>query len=452
MEHFKRGVEFGVASFQRRHSLSCQTEEIRPVDAAIRRREKSRRRSTSSCHPAAEMPAMPEQAMEFLSRTWSPSSSDLFQILSPACSFNKSQLGSPSALEDCEPAVEVCRDEDKQHVDAVLPDPGRRQFNDETWEGAVVARGTTTPRSTAVQRRNKLSQPAWQLNAGHMRAIARGFLLRAVSVTGSQRRRRRDELRLHAAQAHAAVSVAQLAAAVAGTVSVCELRPPPAPGTGRGAAAAGGDRKTMGAVLASAAALVATVCAEAAAETAGGGANRARVASAVRAGRESRSPAELLALTATAATSLRGAAALRIRAADVRGIGDGNSVGSIRASIHKGTALRVCLPCGRVRVRTVAIFRQGGAVVLRLGKKLLRGTFATYKDYKVLAVVSGGGGEAVVDGRPLFPLALSTPGAATVQLLFEHQAQCKVWTASIEGMLSEQKLKCPINGWYQLYD
>jgi hypothetical protein len=57
----------------------------------------------------------------------------------------------------------------------------------------------------------------------------------------------------------------------------------------------------MGAVLASAAALVATVCAEAA-ET--GGANRARVASAVRAGRESRSPAELLALTDTAATCM----------------------------------------------------------------------------------------------------------------------------------------------------
>ncbi|PUZ53466.1 hypothetical protein GQ55_5G054100 [Panicum hallii var. hallii] len=266
-----------------------------------------------------------------------------------------------------------------------------------------------------------------------MRAVLRGFLLSAVSLTGSQRRRR-DELRLHSAQAHAAVSVAQLAAAVAGMVSVCELSQP--------AARDGGGDRRMGAVLASAAALVATVCAEAA-ET--GGANRARVASAVRAGRESRSPAELLALTATAATSLRGAAALRIRAADVRGIGgDGNSV-SIRASIQKGTTLGVCLPCGRVRVRTAAIFLQGGTVVLRLGKKLLRGIFATHKDYEVLAVSSGGGGEAVVDGRQLFPLALSTPGGATVQLLFEHQAHCKAWTASVEGMLPQQKLKHPTN-------
>ncbi|CAO2182031.1 unnamed protein product [Urochloa humidicola] len=447
MEHFNRGVEFGMASFERRHSLSCQTEEIRPVDAqkaaGIRCREKSRRRSTSSCHPAAEMPAMPEQAMEFLSRTWSPTSSDLFfQILSP----NMSQLGSSSAPEDGEQAGEVSRDEDDKHLDAALPDPGRGQFCDETCEGAVVARGSGTTTRSTVQRRNKLSQQAvWLNGAAHVRAILRRFLLSAVSVTGSQRRRRRDELRLHSAQAHAAVSVAQLAAAVAGMVSVCDLRPPPPPaGRGGGGGDPAGDRR-MGAVLASAAALVATVCAEAAATA--GGANRARVASAVRAGRESRSPAELLALTATAATSLRGAAALRIRAADVvRGIGDGNSVGSIRASIQKGTTLRVCLPCGRVRVRTVAIFLQGGAVVLRLGKKLLRGTFATHKDYKVLAVVSGDGdSEVVVDGRQFFPLALSTPGGATVQLLFELLAQCKVWMASIEGMLSEQKLKCPMN-------
>jgi hypothetical protein len=129
-----------------------------------------------------------------------------------------------------------------------------------------------------------------QLNVGNMKAMLRGFILDSVPVTGSRRRRRRDELRLHSAQAHAAVSVAQLAAAVAGIVSVYDLRP--------AAPASAGDRR-LGTVLASAAALVATVCAEAA-ETAG--ANRGRVTSAVRTGLESRSSAELLTLTATAAT------------------------------------------------------------------------------------------------------------------------------------------------------
>lgn len=41
-------------------------------------------------------------------------------------------------------------------------------------------------------------------------------------------------------------------------------------------------------------------------------------------------------------SALRGAAALELRAADVRGIGSTNSA-SVRASLQKGTTLRVCL-------------------------------------------------------------------------------------------------------------
>ncbi|TVU31613.1 hypothetical protein EJB05_23308 [Eragrostis curvula] len=421
MEHFKRGVEFGMASFQRCHSLSCQAEST-PIDApkaALRCKEKSRR--SKCCHPA-EVPVIPEQAMEFLSRTWSPSSLDLFQILSP------SSLGSSS--EDHEPdQAGGDKDEDEEkNLDTARTNNGETsQLFNQAW--GVVASGK--PGST--QRMHKISQPTW-LNVGHMKTMLRGFFLDSVPVTGSRRRRRRDELRLHSAQAHAAVSVAQLAAAVAGIVSVCELKP----------AAAASDKR-LGPVLASAAALVATVCAEAA-ETAG--ANRGRVTSAVRNGLDSRSSAELLTLTATAATCLRGAAALKLRAADLRGISSGGGSSnagmamSISAGIQKGTTLRVCLPCGRVCVRTVAVFPQRGAVALRLGKKRLRGAFATYKDYEVASVGDGGNcGEAVVEGRPAFPVVVATAEGATVRLLFEHQTHCKVWKASIEGMLSEQRLK-----------
>ncbi|KAG2550411.1 hypothetical protein PVAP13_9KG342400 [Panicum virgatum] len=363
MEHFRRGVEFGMASFQRCHPLSCQMAENAPFDAqkaAIRCKEKSWR---SKCHHPEEMPVIPEQAMEYLSRTWSPSSSDLFQILSP------SSLGSsPEDSERDEAGGDRGQDEEK-HLDTVHSDGGTSQLFNQTWR--VVASGKPSSR----QRRHKLVQPAW-LNVGNMKAMLRGFLLDSVMpATGSRRRRRRDELRLHSAQAHAAVSVAQLAAAVAGVVSVCDLRPAPA-----ATASAGGDRR-LGTVLASAAALVATVCAEAA-ESAGAG--RGRVTSAVRTGLESRSSAELLTLTATAATSLRGAAALKQRVADLRGISSSSNAMAmgISAGIQKGTTLRVCLPCGRVRVRTVSVFPQrgGGGVALRLGKKRLHGAFATYKD------------------------------------------------------------------------
>ena len=44
---------------------------------------KGKSRHSKCCH-LEEMPVIPEKAMEFLSRTWSPSSSDLFQILSPS--------------------------------------------------------------------------------------------------------------------------------------------------------------------------------------------------------------------------------------------------------------------------------------------------------------------------------------------------------------------------------
>uniref|UniRef100_A0ACD5THY3 Uncharacterized protein n=2 Tax=Avena sativa TaxID=4498 RepID=A0ACD5THY3_AVESA len=429
MEHFRIGVEFGTASFQRCHSLSCQMAESTQIDphkAGTRRKEKS-----SSRRPKCEeMTVIPEEAMEFLSRTWNPSSSDLFQILSPSC------LGVGAPPEDHHQeegeTKEGKKEDGDKDFDTVRFDGGKGQlFNQiQTWR--VLASGKTSSKKG----KHGLNQPTW-LNVGQMKALLRGYFLDNVSVSGSRRRRRRDELRLHSAQAHAAVSVAQLAAAIAGVVSGCELR--------RGDA----DSGKLGAVLASAAALVATVCAEAA-ESAG--ANRPHVTSAVKTGLESRSPADLLTLTAAAATCLRGAAALKLRAADVRGIstgggganGKGNAMAvSISAGIQKGVALRVCLPCGKVRVRTVSVSPRrgggGGTVALRLGKKRLRGAFATYEDHQVLAVAPGG--EAVVDGRRCFAVELST-SAGSVQLLLEDQTHWKIWNAAIQGMLSDAtKLK-----------
>jgi hypothetical protein len=54
----------------------------------------------------------------------------------------------------------------------------------------------------------------------------------------------------------------------------------------------------------------------------------------------------------------------------------------------------------------------------------------------VVTAVGDGGGEAVVEGRPVFPVSVVTSEGSTVQLLFEHQTHCKVWKAAIEGMLA----------------
>ncbi|KAG8092623.1 hypothetical protein GUJ93_ZPchr0012g19742 [Zizania palustris] len=431
MDHFRRGVEFGMASTQRSNSLSCKMAESPQNDvhkAAIPCKEKSRR--SKCCHPA-DMPIIPEQAIEFLSRTWSPSSSDLFQV------FSRNSLGTSSedhqpekASKDEEEIVEKDEEEieekdegEERHLSTVRFGEVKSQFFNQTW--CVLASEKPSP----VQCKHKLKQPTWQLNVGYIKAILQGHFLNGISVTRSQRKKRREELRLQAAQAHAAVSVAQLAAAIAGIISVCELR------HASMSCVEAADGKKMGMVLASAATLIATICAETA-ETAG--ANRSRVMSAVKTGLESCSSAELLTLTATAATCLRGAATLKLRA-DVRGISSSNSVAISTTSIQKGRTLRICLPCGSVRVRMVAVFPQRDTVALRLGKQRLYGAFSTYKDYELLAV-SCNSSEVVVDARAFFPVTLSTV-ADVVQLLLENQMHCKVWKAAIEGMLSDRKIK-----------
>ncbi|EEE51431.1 hypothetical protein OsJ_32516 [Oryza sativa Japonica Group] len=146
--------------------------------AVIQCKEESR--CSKCCHPA-DMPIIPEQAMEFLSRTWSPSSSDFFQTLRTSSEHRQPE----KAIKDEEGNEE--KDEER-HLSTVNFSGGKSQFFNQTW----------------------------QLNAGYMKAILRGHFLSAVSVTGRQRKKRKEELRLHAAQARAAVSVAQLAAAIAG--------------------------------------------------------------------------------------------------------------------------------------------------------------------------------------------------------------------------------------------
>ncbi|KAK1306158.1 hypothetical protein QJS10_CPA10g01085 [Acorus calamus] len=177
-----------------------------------------------------EVPKSPYQAMKFLCRSWSPSASDFFHILSS-----------------------------------------------NTW----MSSGTT---SSSLRRHKPLQN--LRANMGSMK----GWLREA-------RERKREAARLQAAQIQGALSVAQLAAAVAGFVV-----------DGGGAC---GDDPKMNAAVAAAAALVATVCAEAAESV---GARRGRVESAINVGSAMRGSADVVALTASTATCLRGAAMLAQRA------------------------------------------------------------------------------------------------------------------------------------------
>ncbi|PKA53057.1 hypothetical protein AXF42_Ash002039 [Apostasia shenzhenica] len=113
--------------------------------------------------------------------------------------------------------------------------------------------------------------------------------------------KRKEKLRLQLAHVHAALSVARLAAAIAGAVA--NYSPETSKNKGRystifGRVGGVWDKK-MSMVVASAATLVATVCAEAAECV---GAQRADIASAISQGLATHKSTEILGLTATAAT------------------------------------------------------------------------------------------------------------------------------------------------------
>lgn len=120
------------------------------------------------------------------------------------------------------------------------------------------------------------------------------------SLSKNCRRKRKEVLRFHEAQVHAVLAVTRLAAAIAGMVANSNIETSYI-SSNRSCLSKQreGAVNETNTVVASAAALVATVCAEAAEAI---GAKRNQVTSAIKMGLESWSSCDMLTLTATAAT------------------------------------------------------------------------------------------------------------------------------------------------------
>ncbi|KAI3457893.1 hypothetical protein Pfo_014556 [Paulownia fortunei] len=134
--------------------------------------------------------------------------------------------------------------------------------------------------------------------------------LRGKSLTSllrSQKEKKKEEKRLQTAQLHATLSLTQLAAAIAGISSNMGKQESSPYQNGRPDASS----QDMGNVVSSAAALVTNVCAEAAESL---GAHRSQVRAAVDSGMAIQTPIDMIAVTATAATCLRGVSLLKSRA------------------------------------------------------------------------------------------------------------------------------------------
>ncbi|KAL3524511.1 hypothetical protein ACH5RR_017345 [Cinchona calisaya] len=113
----------------------------------------------------------------------------------------------------------------------------------------------------------------------------------------SFKEKKKDEIRFHTAKLHAALSLTQLAAAIAGFTTSTTTEAQNTNPKSNGETRAG--YKGMDSIVASAAALMTTVCAEAAESL---GADRTQVESAVNSGLAIINPIDMMAVTATTST------------------------------------------------------------------------------------------------------------------------------------------------------
>ncbi|CAL9752339.1 unnamed protein product, partial [Musa acuminata subsp. burmannicoides] len=406
MEESRKHANHGAALFSRQ-SLSYKDE---------RMQTKSQNRGIELCkgqtqlstyHYPLEVPKSPHQALEFLSRTWSPSSSDFFQILSPSNLL-------PS-LKDR-----------SAEVDEHEAEKNRTDFagDTETRMDQILTLLSSGKLAQSAPQKHKSLHGGW-IDVGQMKAWLGGEIL--SSFSRGCRKRRKEELRLHTAQVHAALSVARLAAAIAGIVGNCYLEPVNSKAMSLDHQGGELDNR-MNTVVASAAALVATVCAEAAESV---GANRMQVASAIRTGLATQSSADLVTLTATAATCLRGAATLELRAAACRQISEDQSTLAI------GAELPIQTPDGKIQLRMVRIYVKHDRLALRLVKKHIRGVISTYKEFRVFdAMEDPKEGGFSKNGHGCYLITLATTGG-TIQLLFEDHKRYIMWKSSISHLLCD---------------
>ncbi|KAL6985428.1 hypothetical protein U1Q18_018802 [Sarracenia purpurea var. burkii] len=256
-----------------------------------------------------------------------------------------------------------------------------------------------------------------------------------------QKERRKQELRTHNARLHAAVSVVGVATAVAALTA--SLAASPEDSTIQHKA----PSKTFAAV-ASAAALVASHCIEIAEEM---GAEHNQILAVASSAISARSNGDIMALTAGAATALRGAATMKARlqkgyAAATIALGDQlveenreSSVLTALDFVSKGGELLKCTRKGDLHWKQVSFHMNSNwQVVAKMKSKHMAGTFTKKKKCIVSGVYcdipawTGREGEESIEQRAYF-------GIETGNRIIEFECRKKddkqLWIMGIQHML-----------------
>ncbi|XP_062203986.1 VAN3-binding protein-like isoform X2 [Phragmites australis] len=262
-------------------------------------------------------PEPPRDPLEFLSRSWSASATDVSRALAVAPPAPPLGAGAGSIAED------VAGELDGDGGGSGAPTPGSSfSFASAATSQLIMDRIMAQSQEVSPLTSGRLSHSSGPLNGGGSLSDSppvspeiddTKFCRVASTVRGGgktvgrwlkdRKEKKKEETRAHNAQVHAAVSVAAVAAAVAAVAAATAAA---SSGSGKDDRAARTDM-----AVASAATLVAAQCVEAAEAM---GAERGHLAAVVGSAVSVRTHGDVVTITAAAATALRGAATLKARA------------------------------------------------------------------------------------------------------------------------------------------